>query len=78
MKNKIAEMLKEFNKERRENKGKWVYFYGEVNGEEVAIKSFDTTIQILKYKGHKTGGPCDCSVKAMNEFVTTALGGMDY
>ncbi len=69
----MEELLKAFNKERKANKGKWVFFHGALNGLPVAIKSYNTWIQILKYNDWKDGGPMDCKVGAMNCWLQEAL-----
>ena len=74
MENDIAKMLKEFNKERKQNKGKWIYFNWDFgNGNIVKMKSFNTWVQVLDYNGYRDGGLCDISVKAMNKWIWETL-----
>ena len=67
------ELIKAFNAERKANKGKWVQFNGEFWGSPVAIKSYDTWIQVATFNGMCDSGPMDCTVKAMNEWLTRFL-----
>ena len=69
----MQEFIKAFNAERKANKGKWVQFSGEVDGQPVAIKSYNTWIQVATFKGMRDGGPMDCTVRAMNEWLTRFL-----
>ena len=45
----MEELLKAFNKERKANKNRWTTFRGELDGLPVAIKSYNTWIQILDH-----------------------------
>ncbi len=69
----MTELLQRFNKERKANKGKWIFFHDTLNDQPVAIKSYNTWIQVVKYQGRQAGGPMDCTVKAMTEFLTKFL-----
>jgi|APSaa5957512535_1039671.scaffolds.fasta_scaffold42042_1 hypothetical protein len=72
----MEELLKAFNKERKANKGKWVFFHGTLDGLPVAIKSYNTWIQILDYNGKRDGGPMDCLVGKMNCWLQESLRAM--
>jgi len=67
------ELVKAFNVKRKANKGKWIQFDGDIWGGPVAIKSYDTWIQVATFNGIRDGGPTDCTVKAMNEWLTRFL-----
>ena len=69
----MENLLAEFNKQRKASKGKWLMFGGEHDGFPLAIKSFDTWIQVADHKGKRGGGPMDCTVKVMNEWLTKFL-----
>ena len=66
-------LIKAFNKERRANKNKWVQFHGVIDGQPVAIKSYNTWIQVATFNGKRDSGPMDCTVSAMNHWLTQFL-----
>ena len=69
----MKNLIKDYHKERKANKNNWVFFQGELNGETILIKSYNTWIQILDVSGVKVSGPMDCSVKQQNEFLNMVL-----
>jgi len=71
----MENLIKEFNKERKANKGRWVFFQGEIEGEPVLIKSYNTWIQVLEYRGVRDGSPMELSVRSMNEWLREKLTG---
>jgi len=69
----MEQLIKAFNKERKGNQGKWLSFTGDIDGEPVSIKSFDTWIQVATYKGRRDGSPAGCTVKQLNEWLLNFL-----
>jgi ASC-1-like (ASCH) protein len=67
------DFLKAFNKQRRQSKDRWITWTGEVNEVPVQIKSYNTWVQVLRIPPFQASGPMDCSVKALNEFLTRSL-----
>jgi hypothetical protein len=67
------EFLKKINKDRKANKDKWLFTMEEVEGCQVAVKSFNTWVQIMHSNGVKYSGPMDCSVKVFNAVLEDAL-----
>jgi hypothetical protein len=67
------EFLKKINKDRKANKDKWLFTMEEVEGCQVAVKSFNTWVQIMHSNGVKYSGPMDCSVKQFNAVLEDAL-----
>lgn len=69
----MEELLKAFQRQRRAHKDKWIEFHGELDGQHVAIKSYNTWIQVATYRGKRDGGPMDCTVAAMTQWLTKFL-----
>lgn len=54
--------FKEVNRLRLDNKNKWYWFSGTVEGIEIQIKAYNTYLQIFKANGVSFGGLCDLNV----------------
>lgn len=61
------------NSTRKQNKNQWYALREIVDGHNVAIKGFNTWLQIIEVDGLKSSGTMDCSVKRFNEDIETAL-----
>ncbi len=68
-----AEFIALFNKTRKANKNNWIILIEEVDGNIIKTKSYNTWIQRVEYKNFITGGPMDCSVKTVNEFLNQII-----
>ena len=68
-----AEFITLFNKTRKANKNNWIVLIEEVEGSIIKTKSYNTWVQRMEYKGFITGGPMDCSVKQVNEFLVNTI-----
>lgn len=55
--------VKEINRLRRNNLGKWYYFEGKVENKNVKLKAFDTYLQIFEVNSVRFGGLGDISIK---------------
>ena len=69
----MDEFIKQFNRERKANKGRWITFHGVVDGHDCWIKSYDTWIQRAEFRGLVDGTPCDCNVGEMNLWLSRFL-----
>lgn len=70
----ISNLIKLFNQERKANKNTWLFFNYSIHGEDIAIKSFNTYIQVIKIGDRvKDSGPMDCKVKDMTQFLKDIL-----
>ena len=69
----MQDLIKEFNRKRRTNKDRWIQFTGTIHGQPVAIKSYNTWIQIATYGDRRGSGPMNCTVTAMNDWLTSFL-----
>ena len=70
----IATFVAALNKARRQNKGQWISYVGNVAGRSVSIKSFDTGfLQILRVDGIDHGGYYDQKVGDWKNTITKAL-----
>jgi hypothetical protein len=68
------EFIKLVNDKRKANKDKWVTIQEEVDGVPVAIKSFNTWIQLMYTNdGRKHSGPMDCKVSTFNLVLKEVL-----
>ena len=63
-----------YNKHRLANKEKWCTFSGIVNGKLVEVKSFNTSIQILRVNGLQSGSLWDLKVKEFKGAIEKAIG----
>lgn len=64
------EFVKELNKERLVNKGKWIYYVGHVSGKHVELKSYDCSyLQIFRVDGLNDVPCMDTSVTAWKNFI---------
>lgn len=61
------------NRERKANKGKWVFLSEVVEGIKISYKAYDTWVQVLIIDNVKHSSPMDISVKQFNEFLNNAL-----
>lgn len=52
---------------RLDNKGQWYGFQGNVNGKEVQVKAFGTSIQIYRVDGRSRPSSWNISVKQFND-----------
>ena len=69
----MQELVKAFNIKRKANKNKWIWTEGLVNDKPVVIKSYNTWIQFATFCNKRDGGPMDCSVKVMNDWLSGFL-----
>ena len=69
----IQEFVKTINILRLENKGRWYQWQGEVNGKQVALKSYNTWVQRLKVGDITHSGNMDVSVKEFKEFLSACV-----
>lgn len=65
--------LKAVNAHRKQNKNKWIETIVKFRGETTSIKSFNTSIQILRKNGLDYGSTWDASVAAFTEKVKECL-----
>lgn len=69
-----ASYLEMVNALRKANKNKWVQIPSIiVDGKMIAIKFYNTWVQILRIDGIICSGPMDCKVREFNAFLTQAL-----
>ena len=73
----MQDFIRDFNTERRAMKDKWVVFLGTCNGKEVAIKSYNTWVQVIVIDGVRDSGPSDCNVGELNAWLASVLPGED-
>lgn len=64
-----TDFIEEINKLRRQNKGKWYTWSGYVDGKTVAIKGYETWLQIFRINGLEQGCPMDVSVGKFKELL---------
>lgn len=69
------DFVNRINKLRLNNKNKWFFDKGIVNGHEYTVKCFDTYLQRCVVNGIEHGGLCDISVK---EFKNTLERAANY
>lgn len=84
----ITETVQAWTKERRANKGAWVFFHADYNGRPIAVKSFNTSIQIARAgrKGEPgtitDTGPIDARVRDaeafLRSFLESAMGAQEF
>jgi hypothetical protein len=67
------EALKACNKHRLSHKGEWVFVEVHLNDKVILLKSFDTSIQVLRLEGVTYPCGMDCSVKQWKEQINSAL-----
>lgn len=67
------QFVKEYNVLRLKNKGCWVYFNGIIEDKEVTIKTYNTSIQILRVNGCEGGGVWDLKVSEFKNKILQAL-----
>lgn len=67
------QFIKEYNALRLKYKGCWIYFNGIVSGKEVIIKSYNTSIQVLRVNGCEGGGTWDLKVSEFKNKIIQAL-----
>ena len=65
--------LKAVNTHRKQNKNKWIETVINFRGEKTVMKSFNTSIQILRKNGLHYGSVWDASVAAFTEKVKECL-----
>lgn len=65
--------LKAVNANRKQNKNKWIETFVKFGGTTTSIKSFNTSIQILRKNGLDYGSSWDASVAAFTEKVKECL-----
>lgn len=69
-----SEFVKELNKARLANRGKWIVYSGIVKGKTVAIKTYDHTyLQIFRVNGINHGGSMDKPVGVWKKTIEEAL-----
>jgi hypothetical protein len=71
--NDTAVAVKDINALRLENKDQWVFAEILHRGKIVLLKSYNTSIQILRVDGVNHGGQWDISVKDFKAAITAAL-----
>jgi hypothetical protein len=59
----VDEFIKEIKRLRLDNKNKWYWFHGLVNGIDIKLKAYDTYLQIFSANAVNYGGIGDISVK---------------
>ena len=75
------QFIKQVNKTRKANKGKWYFITPpvQVNNKMVTLKGFNTWIQIMGVEDltsgqhYKDSSPMELSVKGFNEWLTQAV-----
>ena len=67
-----AEFIARADKERRQNKGKWVSFTEQVDGRRIGYKAFDTWVQVLEVDGVRYSS-MDCKVREFKKFLEDSL-----
>lgn len=72
MKTKI-ELIAEINALRKANKNKWVNTVLSYNNQSIAIKFFETWVQVLMINGVKHSSGMDISVKQFNTFLNEVI-----
>lgn len=71
----VESFVKAFNKMRLDNKNQWICFVGEIEGRYIEIKSFGTSIQILKVNGLKLHSTFDQKVGDWKYTIEQAIKG---
>lgn len=70
----IEQTVKDWNKARKANRDKWIFFEGYIDGAPIRIKSYNLWIQRAEFRdfidGYNGG-----TVKGANDFLTDFLGG---
>lgn len=61
------------NKARLAHKDRWITYVGQVCGQSVVLKSFNTTLQRLRVENVNYSTPCDCSVAVWKQTIKGAL-----
>lgn len=82
----VDDFIKEHNALRKANKNRWLCVSAVISGHRVAIKSYNTWIQLLRVEplletlpdtkglhSFKDSGPMDCSVKDYNLYLKESL-----
>lgn len=69
----VESFIKEVNKVRRKNKGKWYTIRGTIGSNNIAIKGIDTWIQIIRVNGLSDTSAMDQSVSEFNNFLKNNL-----
>lgn len=70
---RTEEFVKEVNTLRLSNKGQWYTWQGIVNGKEVAIKGYNTWLQIFRINGLSCWSPMEQSIRDFKELLTNAI-----
>ena len=69
-----AEFIALEDKERKQNKGKWVALIEIVDERRVGYKAFNTWVQVLlNGNGVRYSGPMDCKVSEFKKFLEDSL-----
>lgn len=68
-----TDFVKTVNKLRLDNKGKWYYWVGEVEGKSVKIKGFGTWLQIFKVNNWDCSNCMDSKVRDYKEHLSNAV-----
>lgn len=73
----VQALIADHDFHRKANKNRWLALSAVISGHRVAIKSYNTWIQVLKVEGPNTNfrdsGPMDCSVKACRDYLAQTL-----
>lgn len=69
-----AEFVAALNKARLAVGKKWITYQGQVQGVDVAIKTYNTGyLQICRVNGREQGAPMDMKPTAWKEFIQSAI-----
>lgn len=73
--NNTSDFVRDLNKARLQNKQKWIYYIGLVNGRRVEIKTFDCgDLQIVRVNGARANNrEYDLSVGAWKSEIEKAI-----
>ena len=67
------EFIKTVNSVRLQNKDKWYWWTGTVNGKSVELKAYNTWLQIFRIDGVNYSGQMDISVKQLKQYMEKVL-----
>lgn len=65
----VNEGIKQINNIRLQNKNKWYFVNGVINGYDFTMKAYNTWVQIINIKGYKDASNMDISVKEFKDFL---------
>lgn len=73
----IRETVQLFNRTRRANPGQWFTLDTTVKGHRLRLKAYGTWIQVARYRGIEDGGPMDCQVRDVTQWLIQFLESVD-